>query len=126
MKLNVLVIEDNPDDADLLIRMWQTRVPGCHLTLARSFRDVQKVFSIARDFHCICLDMRLIPDDSTGLRSLELCRQKAQGVLIVVVSGSLEQRQYDLFNSLGGIYACNKGMEFLDLEPLFKLLASLR
>lgn len=121
----VLVVEDDPADATMLIERWQERVPGCRLTLAKSYAEVREVFKTPRNFQVVCMDMRLVPDDPDGLNTLQLVRRLAPGVLIVVVSGFISREQFELFNTLGGIYACKKSTAWIDLEPLFGLLSAL-
>jgi len=122
LKRSILLIEDDPRDAEVLLKRWQDRVPGCHVIIADSFAAARRVFLAEHDFDCVCMDLRLLPDDPDGLRTLELVRNQAPGVLIVVVSGHVSKEMLTLFASLGGIYICKKGMAWTDLDPLFRLL----
>ncbi len=119
---SVLLIEDDSNDMTLLIRQWHNGVTGCSLVVATSMLEVTEVFRRRREFKCICLDLRLIPDDQTGLGTLKVIRDNAPDVLIVVVSGTVTQAHRELFKLLGGIYVCRKTSLQSDLEPLFKLI----
>ncbi len=121
-EISILIIEDDARDAEVLMSRWVQRVPDCSVTVARNFAEACSIFKSQRDFACICLDLRLLPDDLDGLKTLQLLRARAPGVLIVVISGTITPEQVTLFSNLGGIYICKKGMTWTDLDPLFHLL----
>ncbi len=119
--MNILIIEDDREDADLLIGRWQARVPGCRITLARSYAQAREALHEKREWNCICLDLNLA-DDPDGMKTLQLIRTKAPGVLILAISGNLTHEQFELFSQIGGVLGIKKGLAFTDLEVIFNLL----
>lgn len=84
MSTRVLIVEDNPGDADLA-KEWLTSAPIAAISVATvdTLRRASAVLSSSR-FDAIVLDLEL--PDSSGLQTLTRTRQMAQDVPIIVVS----------------------------------------
>jgi PAS domain S-box-containing protein len=82
--MNILYVEDNPVDADLLIRKFARAVPKWHIdwvdTLARAYTKIeQSVYEI------ILTDMRL--PDGNGISLLSFLRERGISLPVVVLTG---------------------------------------
>ena len=83
--INVLLVEDNPEDADLV----QESLDGAtearfEVHVARRLKEAQLQLA-ACDFHIVLLDLSL--PDSSGLRTLETVLAWDTGLPIVVLTG---------------------------------------
>lgn len=86
LALNILLVEDSPVDAQLLLRtMPKTPEFALTWTVASRLNDALKRLYAREHFDMIVLDLTL--PDSQGLQTVERTQAAAPGVPIVVVSG---------------------------------------
>src|SRR5262245_66583855 len=82
--LKLLLVEDNPDDAFLLIAAFSATNGGLQVTHVERLRDALQKLTEDR-FDVVLLDLSL--PDSSGLSSLESLRDQIPDIPVVVLTG---------------------------------------
>ena len=87
--MNILYVEDNPVDADLLIRRFARLIPKCSVdwidTLAGAYTKLEQRATEQNGYDIVLTDMRL--PDGNGISLLSFLRERGISLPVVVLTG---------------------------------------
>ena len=99
--LRILLVEDNPNDADLLRETLSLLEEQLEITHVERLQQVAEYLKQGRQFEVVLLDLGL--PDSTGIATLEQANRAAGHLPIIVLTG--------LADEAVGIEAVRKGAQ---------------
>ncbi|MFP4366564.1 MAG: response regulator [Bacteroidales bacterium] len=84
--MNILIIEDNPADADLATRGLENSLPGCRTEIAPDIKTAWGLLKQGQKYDLALLDMNL--PDGNGMDLLVDIRQSKTDIAIVMLTGT--------------------------------------
>ena len=84
--MNILLIEDNPADADLAARGLKDSISGCRTAIARDIKTAGELLKRGQKFDVALLDMNL--PDGNGMDLLVDIRESKIDMAVVMLTGS--------------------------------------
>ncbi|MEW5744942.1 MAG: EAL domain-containing protein [Nitrospirota bacterium] len=113
--LRILLIEDNPADADLIREMTESCRPRCLLTIAEELSSGLELLE-KKPFDVVLLDLGL--PDSSGLDTLRSFQEKASELPVIVLTGLADEELAAQAISMGAQDYLVKGQ--LDSETFLR------
>lgn len=120
---NVLIVDQDPDDVQLLNEALVETMPEVHVEVAESCDSLlEKIVNQVPDV--VFIDTYLPPED--GSRCLEELRKNAsyENIIVVVLSGSYVPREVDYYLSKGADYFFHKPSSYSKLKDIVSTICS--
>ena len=113
--MRILLVEDNPADADLQRRILEREVPGAEVYLAASLAEARTALAEREAFDCVVEDLRL--PDGSGLDLIGELHAAGRGEAVLVLTGHGEQETVVAAFRAGADDYLTKADDYLERLP---------
>ncbi|WP_018879613.1 EAL domain-containing protein [Thioalkalivibrio sp. ALE9] len=113
--MRILLVEDNPADADLQRRVLEREVPGAEVHLAASLAEARGALAGAAGFDCVVEDLRL--PDGSGLELIGELQAAGRDEAVLVLTGHGEQETVVAAFRAGADDYLTKSDDYLERLP---------
>lgn len=113
--MRLLLVEDNPADADLQRRVLERQVPGAEVHLAASLAEARTALAAGAPFDCVVEDLRL--PDGSGLELVSELHAAGRGEAVLVLTGHGEQETVVAAFRAGADDYLTKADDYLERLP---------
>ncbi|WP_024326387.1 EAL domain-containing protein [Thioalkalivibrio sp. AKL19] len=113
--MRILLVEDNPADADLQRRALERQVPGAEVHLAASLAEARDALAGNEAFDCVVEDLRL--PDGSGLELIGELNTAGRGEAVLVLTGHGEQESVVAAFRAGADDYLTKSDDYLERLP---------